>query len=252
MSIASNGTEPNFGFDNGESASPAAVNRHPEASPEHARTVYRIGVVDDHDLTIVGLTAMLAPYPDLVFAAGVGSVDELLSSGVAVDVVILDLRLNDGTTPERNIFRLLHAGLIVLVYTSGEDPYLLRSAARAGATGVVLKSERAEEVIAAIRRAATGGDVLGVDWALAIDGDEGFTSVTLSPQQRRVLELYASGETARRVARMTGLSEDTVNGYLLRIRQKYAQAGRPAQTKTELFKRALEDGWLPAPRLRWR
>ena len=70
-----------------------------------------------------------------------------------------------------------------------------------------------------------------------------------TPEQ--ILEsLYASGEPAARVAQLTGLTADTVNAYLARIRQKYAEAGRPARNKTELFKRALEDGWLPIPRRR--
>jgi hypothetical protein len=32
-----------------------------------------------------------------------------------------------------------------------------------------------------------------------------------------------------------------------RIRQKYARAGRPAHTKIDLYKRAVEDGILPSP-----
>ncbi|MFJ7624450.1 DNA-binding response regulator, partial [Rhodococcus erythropolis] len=42
----------------------------------------------------------------------------------------------------------------------------------------------------------------------------------------------------------------TVNDYLQRIRQKYAAAGRPAPTKTDLYKRAVEDGVLPIPERR--
>ncbi len=41
----------------------------------------------------------------------------------------------------------------------------------------------------------------------------------------------------------------TVNDYLLRIRAKYAQQGREALTKVDLYKRAVEDGVLPPPRL---
>ena len=65
-----------------------------------------------------------------------------------------------------------------------------------------------------------------------------------------MLGLYASGESAARVASLTNLSTDTVNDYLGRIRQKYAEVGRPASTKTDLYRRALEDGWLPFPRRR--
>ncbi|MDN6258870.1 MAG: helix-turn-helix transcriptional regulator, partial [Corynebacterium sp.] len=62
-----------------------------------------------------------------------------------------------------------------------------------------------------------------------------------------VLELYASGEPAKRVARLPGISQETVNDYLGRIRVKYQNAGRPAPTKTDLFRRAQEDGYLPGP-----
>ncbi|MGV9431750.1 helix-turn-helix transcriptional regulator, partial [Nocardia sp. NPDC003648] len=89
--------------------------------------------------------------------------------------------------------------------------------------------------------------VVTTDWAAAIDGDPQLSDVGLSPRQEEVLMLYASGEKASRVARLTGLSEQTVNDYLGRIRQKYADAGRPAPTKTDLYKRAVEDGWLPVP-----
>ncbi len=215
--------------------------------------ICRLGAVDDHDVMIAGLRSLLADYGDVRLEAGARTVDQLLSGGTALDVVLLDLRLADGSVPEANIQRLAEAGVKVLVYTSGEDPYLMRSALRAGAGGVILKSESVELIVGAIRQIYHDGNVMGTDLALAIDGDEDFTNVHLSPQQRRVLELYASGETVGRVGRMTGLSVDTVNGYLMRIRQKYAQAGRPAQTKTELLKRALEDGWLPIPRVarRW-
>lgn len=211
--------------------------------------ICRLGAVDDHDVMIAGLRSLLSAYGDIRLEIGARTVDQLLSAGNYLDVVLLDLRLADGSVPEANIRRLSDAGIKILVYTSGEDPYLMRSALRTGASGVVLKSESGEVIVSAIRQVYRGEDVMGTDLALAIDSDEYFTSVHLSPQQRRVLELYASGETVGRVGRMTGLSMDTVNGYLMRIRQKYAEAGRPAQTKTELLKRAVEDGWLPIPRV---
>lgn len=46
---------------------------------------------------------------------------------------------------------------------------------------------------------------------------------------------------------MTGLSEQTVNDYLGRIRRSTPTAKPPGPTKTDLYKRAVEDGWLPVP-----
>ncbi|MGW0249394.1 response regulator [Nocardia goodfellowii] len=209
----------------------------------------RIGLVEDHESVAIGLAAMLAPQPDLNLVLTAGTVPELLATAGAadLDLVVLDLRLADGSSPEDNVRALRDRGIEVLVFTGADNAFLVRSAARAGVLGVVRKSEDASTVVAAVRQAASGNQVVTTDWAAAIDGDPQLSDVGLSPRQEEVLTLYASGEKASRVARLTGLSEQTVNDYLGRIRQKYADAGRPAPTKTDLYKRAVEDGWLPVP-----
>lgn len=208
----------------------------------------RIGVVEDHESVIIGLTAMLAEVPNLDITATAPTVPELLADAPELDLVILDLRLADGSSPKSNVEQLRAAGLEALVFTSAEDPYLVRLAAKAGVLGVLRKSEPSANVVAAISTAANGEQVVTTEWAAAIDGDPGLLDVGLSPRQRDVLALYASGEKAHRVATLTGLAPHTVNDYLGRIRAKYAEAGRPARTKTDLYKRAVEDGWLPVPK----
>ncbi len=207
----------------------------------------RVGLVEDHESVALGLTSMLAPEPDLDLVITAGTVAELLSAAPELDLVVLDLRLADGSAPEDNVRALREGGHEVLVFTGADNPFLVRAAARAGVLGVVRKSEDVQTVVSAVRSAASGEQVVTTDWAAAIDGDPQLPDVGLSPRQQEVLTLYASGEKASRVARMTGLSEQTVNDYLGRIRQKYADAGRPAPTKTDLYKRAVEDGWLPVP-----
>ena len=209
----------------------------------------RIGIVEDHAVTIVGLRGILEPHPDMEIVAAAPTVAELLAITSDLDLAILDLRLPDGSSPAANVADLQAAGIAnILVFTSGEEPYLVRTAAKAGVLGVVRKSEHDVVVVDAIRTALGGGMVGTMDWAIAIDSDPDFAAVHLSPRQREVLSLYASGESAARVASLSHLSTDTVNAYLARIRQKYAESGRPAPTKTDLYQRALEDGWLPFPR----
>ncbi|MGW6657548.1 response regulator transcription factor [Rhodococcus sp. NPDC055024] len=207
----------------------------------------RIGVVEDHSAVVLGVQAMLSGQPDLVVAASAATVTDLLNQQIPLDIVLLDLRLADGSSPTANVDILRAAGLEALVFTGAENPYLVRLAAKAGVLGIVRKSAPTEEIIEAIAAAAAGHPVATTEWAAAIDGDPDLSDVGLSPRQQDVLTLYASGEKADRVARMTGLTPNTVNDYLARIRTKYADAGRPARTKTDLFKRAVEDGWLPVP-----
>lgn len=195
----------------------------------------------------IGLAAVLADDPLLELVAVADTVAELLAVTDDLDLAILDLRLGDGSTPRSNVEALAARGIPTLVYTGGEDPFLVRAAAKAGVLGIVLKSDPPEDTLAAIRRAAAGEGVPTQDWAAAIDGDPALREVGLTPRQLDVLALYANGEKAATVARMTGLAEQTVVDYLGRIRKRYAEAGRPAPTKTDLYKRALEDGWLPRP-----
>ena len=209
----------------------------------------KIGVVEDFESQLTGLAAIINDSDGLTFAAGASTVDGLLSISRDFDLVILDLRLEDGSTPKSNVEQLHAAGIKVLVFTTADYPDLVRAATAAGVLGVVRKSVRNTELVEAIRSAADGNTVATMDWASAIDADPALSEVNLSPRQRQVLELYASGEPANRVASLTGLSTETVNVYLSRVRRKYADAGRPAPTKTDLYKRALEDGWLPIPRL---
>ncbi|WP_235916192.1 response regulator transcription factor [Antrihabitans cavernicola] len=212
-----------------------------------ARVARRIGLVEDHESVAIGLSTMLSGEADLEVVAMASTVRELLDQTVDLDLVVLDLRLADGSSPEDNVRAVREQNIEVLIFTGAENPFLVRSAARAGVLGVVRKSEDASTVIDSVRSAASGALVVTTDWAAAIDGDPMLSDVGLSPRQEEVLTLYASGEKASRVARMTKLSEQTVNDYLVRIRQKYSDAGRPAPTKTDLYKRAVEDGWLPAP-----
>ncbi|WP_035718512.1 response regulator [Gordonia shandongensis] len=209
--------------------------------------VVRVGMVDDHQSPVWGIERILERHDDLQLVCSAPTVGDLLEKSTALDVVILDLRLNDGTTPRENVNRLAELDIVTVVYTSGEHPDLLRSAARAGTLGVVLKSASEDEILAAIRAAGSGEGVLTTEWAAAIDGDPNLDAVDLSPQLQRVLTLYASGGTSASVGQELGVAPDTVNEYLKRIRQKYADAGRPTRTKLDLFKRAVEDGWLPMP-----
>lgn len=209
--------------------------------------IRRIGLVEDHESVALGMAAMLAGEADLELVATAGTVADLIAQTTGLDLAILDLRLADGSSPRSNVEALRDVGVETLVYTGAENPYLIRSAARAGVLGVVRKSGSAAEAVAAIRIAASGRQVATTDWAAAIDGDPALPDVGLSPRQREVLALYASGEKAARVARLTNLSEDTVNDYLGRIRMKYSVAGRPARSKTDLYIRAVEDGLLPMP-----
>ncbi len=210
-------------------------------------SVIRIAHVDDHETVRLGLTALITGEPDLEVAISASTADEILDRLDGIDLVVLDLRLSDGSSPSSNIAALHDRHARVLAFTGADDPLTLRAASRAGVLGILRKSESRQVILEAMRRAARGMSVASTEWAAALDSDPELASAGLSPKERQVLAMYASGEKSQTVASRTGLSPNTVSEYVRRIRHKYAMAGRPAPTKVDLFKRAVEDGVLPGP-----
>jgi DNA-binding CsgD family transcriptional regulator len=66
----------------------------------------------------------------------------------------------------------------------------------------------------------------------------------LSAAEERALRLYAQGLSTVEVAEQMDIGYETVKTYLRRVREKYARVGRPASRKSELIRRAAEDGLL--------
>lgn len=207
-------------------------------------TSWKIGHVEDHPMTVQGLRNLLEDEPDLEWVGAADTVAALVASHPDVQVVVLDLRLPDGSSPKDNVEGLNELGIAALIYTSGEHPDLLRSAARAGVLGTVMKYEPNLVVVAAIRSVAQGHPVLSAEWAAAIASDPDIQRIDLTPHMRDVLTRYAMGSSAAVIGTQLNLASSTVTEYLNRIKRKYAEAGRPAPNKTQLVHRAIEDGLL--------
>lgn len=204
-----------------------------------------IGIVDDHPAVILGTTSIISVHGGL-FVSGTGSsVSELLEPGAHFDLVLLDLSLRDGSRPAENIRMLNAHGIPVLIYTSGDQPRLIREAARAGAMGLVQKSEQPPKIISAVVTVLRGEVSASPEWAAALEADDEFVSAALTAREIEVLALYAAGETAERVARQLFITRETVLDHIRRIRAKYAAIDRAAPNKLDLYRRAVEDGIIP-------
>lgn len=208
----------------------------------------RIGLVDDHDLVGLALRNLVGSSTLLTFARHTQTVPEMTRGARDADLVLLDLSLRDGSTPQDNVEALRRWGAHVLVLTSAENPFLVREASRTSALGIARKSSPSEELLAAVVDAAEGRHVPTTEWASALDSDPGLSAAPLTEREREVLSLYASGMGAREVAAALWVSENTVNDHLRRIKGVYQRLGRPAPSKVDLYRRGIEDGFLPVPR----
>ncbi|GLJ78423.1 response regulator transcription factor [Microbacterium imperiale] len=207
----------------------------------------RVALIDDHESVRLGLAAACA-------RSGVG---EVVFSGSTVaeyvrwrsdsgeppaDVVVLDLMLGDGATVSENVSRLVWNGSQVIIHSVADRPAAVRQALAAGALGVISKSARTDDVVAAIATVARGEHLDNVEWASAVDGDRAFADAQLSARERDVLRLYAAGLPLKSVAEQLGIAYSTAKENITRVRVKYVEVGRPAPTKVDLLRRAMEDG----------
>ena len=101
------------------------------------------------------------------------------------------------------------------------------------------------ETIEAIVAVAGGQQAISQEILAAIEGDSDYVAAALGAREREVLSLYAAGLEIPEVARTLYITENSVKEYLKRIRAKYTNVDRPATSKLDLFRRAIEDGIVP-------
>ena len=209
--------------------------------------VIDIAAVDDHPIILESVASWVrAGQGDIRVIGTASTVDVLLAGpGRRAHVVLLDLDLGDGTSPDRNVAAIRAAGPEVLVLSASDRPAAVRAAIQAGARGYALKSEQVDQIRSAIKEVAAGRDWISPRLAYIFATDDTVSRPTLSHQESRALQLYATGLPMKSVAKKMAISEETVKQYLGRVRQKYIVAGRAAPTKLELYHRAVEDGHLP-------
>lgn len=201
---------------------------------EPAAQPIRVAVVDDHPVLREGIASLLAGQPDLqVVARGESVADaRTILATAEVDVLVLDVRL--GSTSGLNALHpTLQRRPAVVVLTAYDYPQYAQAALRLGASGFVLKNAPIDQLLAAIRSAATGGLSFGVRPAQPL---------TLTARELDVVRLVVEGRSNDEIGTDLGIAPKTVETHLRRIFERVGVASR-----TELATRALREGWLELP-----
>jgi DNA-binding NarL/FixJ family response regulator len=210
----------------------------------------RVMVVDDHPMWRDAVARDLAEAGlDVVGTAADGAAAVRVALATRPDVVVMDLQLPElsGVEATRRIVAGLDGTRVLVLSASGEQPDVL-NAVKAGATGYLLKSARADELLEAVRRTAAGeatftpglaGLLLGEYRRLAAGGAGGgpAPAVTLTERETEVLRLVAKGLTAKQVAARLVLSHRTVQNHV-----QNAMIKLQLHNRAELVRYALEQG----------
>ena len=197
-------------------------------------SLIRVMLVDDHEVVRLGLRALFGQTEHIEVVGEAGSVAEaVLEAGrVEPDVVVMDLRLPDGTGLDA-CREILSADptVRVLSLTSYSNDEAVLSTILAGAAGYVLKEIRQEALIHAIETVANGQSILDPKVTQTVVGQvatltrqmraaKATAKDDLSPQEARILDLVVEGKTNKEIAATLGLSAKTVKNYLSNAFQK--------------------------------
>ena len=204
-------------------------------------------LVDDHEVVRRGVRDLLesAGGIEVVGEAGTAEAARTRIPLARPDVAVLDVRLPDGSGIEvcRDI-RSEHPEIRCLMLTSFDDDEALFNAVVAGAAGYVLKDVRGGDIVESVRRVARGESLLDpLATARVIErlrrpqpDDERLAS--LSPQERRILELLADGLTNRQIAAEMYLAEKTIKNYVSNLLMKLGMSRR---TEAAVYAARLAD-----------
>lgn len=217
-----------------------------------ASPTIRVLLVDDSPLIRLGLRSALEDYPDIEIIAETGTAAEGVAAVMLLrpDVVLLDVNLPDksGLQACRELLRA-RPQTQVLILSSSESERNVQDAMAAGARGYLLKDNDGATLAAALRTVAGGQSVLDPSLAgqvMNLVKNRGTPSAAeklaqLSPQERRVVSLLASGLTNKEIGDQMGLTEKTVKNYLATIFTKL-NISRRAQAATLYTEAARADG----------
>lgn len=197
----------------------------------------RVVLVDDHEMVLQGLHAMLAHFAEAVEIVGTATTSEgarRLAATESPDIVLSDVRIGraSGIDLVTDLARE-QPDVKVVMLTAYDDEHYLFQALRAGARGYILKRIDAHELVNHLRRVQEG-DVV-IDPALTgrvamsaarLSSGEYWpgADVGLTQRESEVLALLVAGLSNRGIATKLVISEETVKTH---IRGLYRKLGVP-------------------------
>lgn len=223
---------------------------HPDE--RHAMTSERpttVMVVDDHPMWRDGVGRDLAEAGfDVVATADSVAAARSRAAAVHPDVVLMDMHLPDGNGAQATVAVLEHSPttrILVLSASSERDDVL--DAVKAGASGYLVKSASAAELIDAVTATAEGqavftpglaGLVLGEYRRMAtVPADGGPEPPKLTERETEVLRFVAKGLSAKQIGTRLNVSHRTVENHVQSALRKLQLSNR-----VELARYAMEQG----------
>ena len=181
----------------------------------------RVMLADDHKIVRESFRALLEAEPSFQVVADVGDGQECVRAALELkpDVIVMDITMPnlDGPSATRRILSQLPKTRVIALsmHTHHQFVSLMLDA---GASGYVLKSCHAKELVAAIRLSASGKSYFSpgikptTPSPTALRGVPAMVpAANLSDREREVLKLFADGLETREIAGALDMAEKTVS-----------------------------------------
>jgi len=188
-----------------------------------------VAIVEDDVYIRSSVMQFLQMQPEFNHVHEFGSVEEFMLSGIAPDVLLLDIEL-PGVTGLEGAFHIKqkHPQVNILMLTVYEDKERIFKALQAGATGYLLKNIPLPKLKAAILDADDGGVPMSPLVAKKVIAffsgkpvaTENPTSEQLTARELEVARLLINGDTYKQIAWHLHISPDTVRQHIKNIYRK--------------------------------
>ncbi|WP_314094192.1 response regulator transcription factor [Microbacterium foliorum] len=191
--------------------------------------MFRIVLVDDHEMVRRGIADLLETQSDLSVVGEAATVHDARAvvAETLPDVAVLDVHLPDGSGIDlcREI-RQTHPQVQCLIFTAFDDDDALFAAVLGDAAGYLMKTLRTDELLHSIRAVAQGRRLIKPSMVRHVTGtveradtaDPRFGA--LSVREKEVLALIAEGLSNRQIGDRLGLAEKTVKNYVSSLLNK--------------------------------
>lgn len=212
-------------------ANAAIVNAESERYDRMAATTLRVMLVDDHEVVREGLRALLDRREGMKVVGEAGTVAQAIEVALREkpDVVVMDVRLPDGTGVEacREIRAELPATKMIML-TSYADEEAVMASILAGASAYLLKQTRGQQLAEAVEAVARGESLLDPQVTMRVleqvrniaTGTGNDKQSQLTENEHKILKLIAEGKTNKEIAAEIYLSDKTVKNYVSSILSK--------------------------------
>lgn len=207
----------------------------------------RVLLVDDHEMVLQGLQAMLARFSERVQVIGTatdGGEALRLATCEQPDVVLCDVRLRQGSGLDVcTAIRSAAPAVRVVFLTVYDDEQYLYQALRVGASGFLLKRIDGDELVGHLERVREGEIVIDptlagrvATTAAHLQSREFWPGARLGLTQREseVLALLVRGLSNKAIAARLVVSDDTVKTHLRGVYRKLEVSDRSGAVATAL------------------